>query len=141
MFSVSRQGPPRSRNAAAAETLSLRNSRDHEVENMTNWLRAALAAGVLAVSAGAVNAQGVELRLDTGDRYERVQRDRDRFDRDDLRSVQYRDYDRPRYRDRDRMRDRRRVREVCRTEVRRRVRPNGVVVERPVRVCRRVVIR
>lgn len=32
-----------------------------------------------------------------------------------------------------------RARTVCRTEYRERVRPNGVVVRRPVEVCRRVV--
>lgn len=95
---------------------------------MKTWLRAALAAGVLAVSAGAANAQGVELRIDSVDRYER-------FHRDDERRVQYPSYEPYRYR------DRRRAREVCRTEIRRRVRPSGVIVERPVRVCRRVVYR
>ena len=32
-----------------------------------------------------------------------------------------------------------RTRTVCRTEIRERVRPSGVVVRRPVEVCRRVV--
>lgn len=79
-------------------------------------------AGLTAMSAGAASAQGVGVRI--GPNGVRIEEDR------------------PAYRER--IIERRvvrpvRTRTVCRTEYRERVRPNGVVVRRPVEVCRREV--
>ncbi len=84
------------------------------------------AAGMVALGSGAASAQGFSVRI--GEPGYRVVQER---------------YERPAYRSRvieRRMVERpRRVRTVCRTVMRERVRPNGVIVRRPTEVCRRVV--
>jgi hypothetical protein len=90
------------------------------------------AAGLMALGSGAASAQSLEVRIgDTGPRHRVVER----------RVV--RDYDRPVVRRR--VVERRRIvrprtRTVCRTVIRERVRPSGVVVRRPTEVCRQVVV-
>lgn len=79
-------------------------------------------AGLTIMGAGAASAQGVGVHVGPGG----------------VHLTQ----DRPAYRER--IVERRvvrpvRARTVCRTEYRERVRPSGVVVRRPVEVCRRVV--
>ena len=84
-----------------------------------------LAAGLLAVGAAGASAQGVDIRVRTGD--------------PGYRTVQYhRDYVEPRGRVVERRVVRPRSRVVCRTVVRERVRPSGVVVRSPRQVCERV---
>jgi hypothetical protein len=78
-------------------------------------------AGLTALSAGAASAQGVDVRIGPGG--VSVERDRPVY-----RERVERRYVRPA-----------RARTVCRTEYRERVRGNGVVVRRPVEVCRQVV--
>lgn len=79
-------------------------------------------AGLTVIGAGTASAQGVGVHIGPGGVHLTQQR--------------------PAYRER--VIERRvvrpaRTRTVCRTEYRERVRPNGVVVRRPVEVCRRVV--
>ncbi|WP_445501224.1 hypothetical protein [Microvirga sp. G4-2] len=79
-------------------------------------------AGLTAMGAGAASAQGVGVRI--GPNGVRIEENR------------------PAYRER--IIERRvvrpaRTRTVCRTEYRERVRPSGVVVRRPVEICRQVV--
>ncbi len=74
-------------------------------------------AGLTALGAGTASAQGLGVRI--GPNGVRIEEDR------------------PVYRERIIERRPIRARTVCRTEYRERVRPNGVVVRRPVEVCRR----
>ncbi|MCG7394596.1 hypothetical protein MHY87_16955 [Microvirga sp. ACRRW] len=78
-------------------------------------------AGLTALGAGTASAQGVDVRIGPGGvsvgQSRPVYRER----------VVERRYVRPA-----------RARTVCRTEYRERVRPSGVVVRRPVEVCRQV---
>lgn len=82
-------------------------------------------AGLTVLGAGTASAQGMGVHVGPGG----------------VRVVQERHH-RPAYREQ--IVERRvvrpaRSRTVCRTEYRERVRPNGVVVRRPVEICRRVV--
>jgi hypothetical protein len=82
-------------------------------------------AGLTALGAGTASAQGIGVRIGESG----------------VRVVQERPY-RPAYRER--VIERRvvrpaRTRTVCRTVIRERVRPSGVVVRRPVEECRQVV--
>lgn len=91
------------------------------------------AAGLLVFGADGASAQGIDVRIGVGEPgyHRRV----------------VRDYDRPGFERRrpvieHRIVERRRImrpasRLVCRTVMRERVRPSGVVVRRPVEVCRR----
>ena len=83
-------------------------------------LAAVMALGVVAGSSSAV-AQGFSVRIGPDRPY-----------------VERRIYREPRVIERRIVRPAPR-RTVCRTEYRERIRPNGVVVRRPVEVCRRVV--
>lgn len=74
-------------------------------------------AGLTALSAGAASAQGLGVRI--GPNGVRIEEDR------------------PVYRERIIERRPVRARTVCRTEYREHVRRNGVVVRRPVEICRR----
>jgi hypothetical protein len=97
---------------------------------MRNLLKVLTIAGLAAVAGGAASAQDIGVRIGIGDpgyRERRVVRE--------VRPVVER-----RYVERRRIvREPVRTRTVCRTEFRERVRPNGVVVRRPVEVCRRTV--
>jgi hypothetical protein len=90
-------------------------------------------AGLVTFGAGAVgssaSAQGVDVRIGNGPPQVRVVQDR--YDRYDRRGRYDRRYDDNRRYGRPPMRT------VCRTVMRERMRPNGVVVRRPVEVCRR----
>lgn len=93
---------------------------------MRKMLGILAAAGLLTFAAGAASAQGVDVRIGVGEPgHHRATRG----------------YDRPvverRVIERRTMRPMR-ARTVCRTVIRERVRPNGVVVRRPTEVCRRV---
>ncbi|MGO4389264.1 hypothetical protein AB4Y85_17190 [Microvirga sp. 2YAF29] len=79
-------------------------------------------AGLTALGAGAASAQGVDVRIGPGG--VRVEQNRPAY----RERVVERRYVRPA-----------RARTVCRTEYRERVRGNGVIVRRPVEVCRQVV--
>ena len=95
-------------------------------------------AGLVAFGAGAAtssaSAQGLDVRVGVGGPAPHVRVVRDRYDRYDRR----RHYDRRWHSDR-RYYRRPPMRTVCRTVWRERMRPNGVIVRRPVEVCRRVV--
>jgi hypothetical protein len=92
---------------------------------MRRFILPLLAAGLIAVGSAGASAQGVDVRIRTGD--------------PGYRSVQYhREYVRPRGRVVERRDVRPRSRVVCRTVARERVRPSGVVVRTPRRVCERV---
>ncbi|HEY8380848.1 MAG TPA: hypothetical protein VIL09_01735 [Microvirga sp.] len=98
---------------------------------MRNLLKMLAVAGLVAVTGGAAHAQGINLRIGVDDGPRRIERRV--IDRDYRRPVTSR-----------RVIERRivrpaPVRTVCRTVIRERVRPNGVVVRRPTEVCRRVV--
>ncbi|MXQ13455.1 hypothetical protein [Microvirga makkahensis] len=80
------------------------------------------AAGLAALGAGTASAQGVGVHIGPGGVH--LTQDRPVY----RERIVERRYVRPA-----------RTRTVCRTEYRERVRPNGVVVRRPVEVCRRVV--
>lgn len=83
------------------------------------------AAGLLAVGAGTASAQGMDVRIGVGGPgHHRMTRAHGRpvVER---RIIERRVRPAPR-------------RTVCRTVIRERVRPNGVVVRRPTEVCRRV---
>ena len=83
-------------------------------------------AGLTALGAGAASAQGVDVHMG----------------RSGVHVVQDRHHHRPAYRERIVERHHMRpvrARTVCRTQYREHVRGNGVVVRRPVEVCRRVV--
>ena len=84
-------------------------------------------AGLVTVGSGVANAQEFRVQIgDHGPGHHRVVRER--WDRPVVeRRVIERRVERPR------------TRTVCRTVVRERVRGNGVVVRRPVEVCRQVV--
>ncbi|QRM29708.1 hypothetical protein [Microvirga sp. VF16] len=91
---------------------------------MRRMLSILAAAGLVVFGAGAASAQGVDVRIGPSG----------------VRVSQERHYA-PRYRER--IVERRvvrpvRSRTVCRTVIRERVRPSGVVVRRPVEECRRV---
>jgi len=91
---------------------------------MRKMLGILAAAGLLTLAAGTASAQGVDVRIGVGEPgHHRM-----------------RGYDRPvverRVIERRTMRPMR-ARTVCRTVIRERVRPNGVVVRRPSEVCRR----
>lgn len=96
---------------------------------MRKFLGILAMAGAVSLGSGAAFAQDVSVRFgvdDHGPRHRVV------------REV----YERPAYRDR--VIERRvvrpaRTRTVCRTVIRERVRPNGVIVRRPVEECRQVV--
>ena len=130
---------------------------------MNNLLKSLSIAALVVVGATAASAQDLNFRIGVGDdRAERVERlERRNFDRDDdvvVRNRIDRDHDvvvrRRIERDDDvvvrnrfvepvaerRIIERRIVRPVartvCRTEIRRTFRPNGVVVTRPVQICR-----
>ena len=96
---------------------------------MRRLLLPLLAAGILGLGSAGASAQGFDVRIGVGDPgYRTVQR------------RVYRDYDDGYY---GRVVERRYVRPgpsrvVCRTVIRERVRPSGVVVRRPVEVCDRV---
>ena len=79
-------------------------------------------AGLTALGAGAASAQGVDVRIGPGG--VSVGESRPAY----RERVIERRYERPS-----------RTRTVCRTEYRERVRRNGVLVRRPVEVCRQVV--
>lgn len=84
-------------------------------------------AGLVALGSGVANAQEFRVRIgDQGPGHHRVVRER---------------WDRPVVERRyiERRVERPRTRTVCRTVMRERVRGNGVVVRRPVEVCRQVV--
>lgn len=86
------------------------------------------AAGMVTFGAATASAQDVSVRFGIGDHAPRHHV---------VREV----YGRPAYRDRvveRRIVRRAPVRTVCRTVIRERVRPSGVVVRRPVEECRRV---
>ncbi len=85
-------------------------------------------AGLVVFGASMASAQEVRVRvgIDEGPRYHRVVRDRSERPVVKRRVVERRA--RPA-----------RVRTVCRTVIRERIRPSGVVVRRPVEVCRQVV--
>ena len=86
-----------------------------------------LAAGLFAVGSSGASAQGFDVRVRAGD--------------PGYRTVQYhREYVRPRGRVVERRIRRPRTRVVCRTVIRERVRPSGVVVRTPRRVCERVYV-
>lgn len=92
---------------------------------MRKFLGILAVAGMTALGAGTASAQGVGVHVGPSG----------------VHVVQERHHG-PAYRER--VVERRfvrpaRARTVCRTEYRERVRPNGVVVRRPVEVCRRVV--
>jgi hypothetical protein len=97
---------------------------------MRNLLKVLTIAGLAALTGGAASAQDVGVRIGIGDpgyRERRVVRE--------VRPVVER-----RYVERRRIvREPVRTRTVCRTEFRERVRPSGVVVRRPVEICRRTV--
>jgi hypothetical protein len=93
-----------------------------------------------AAGAGQASAQGLDVRVGVGGNAPHVRVVQDRSDRYD----RYDRNDRPRHVDRRwhnerRWRGRPPMRTVCRTVMQQRVRGNGVVVRRPVEVCRRVV--
>ena len=89
---------------------------------MRKMLGVLAVAGLTIFGAGAASAQGVNVQIGVGEPGVRVMRDR--------RPVVER-----RYIERRVVRPRGRL--VCRTVIRERVRPNGVVVRRPTEVCRR----
>jgi hypothetical protein len=97
---------------------------------MRKFLNILAVAGLVTFSAGMASAQEFNVRVgvgDSGPRHHRV-----------VREVR----ERPVYRNR--IVERRvvrpvRTRTVCRTVMRERVRPNGVIVRRPVERCRQVV--
>ena len=96
---------------------------------MRNLLKVLAIAGLAAVAGGAASAQDIGVRIGIGDpgyRERRVVRE--------VSPVVERRYVERRY-----VREPVRTRTVCRTEFRERVRPSGVVVRRPVEVCRRTV--
>ena len=93
---------------------------------MRNVFGILAAAGLVIFGAGAASAQGVDVRIGPSG----------------VRVVQERHDHGPRYRER--IVERRvvrpaRTRTVCRRVIEERVRPNGVVVRRPVERCREVV--
>lgn len=90
---------------------------------MRKFLGVLAVAGLTALGAGAASAQGVDVRIGPGG--VSVGESRPAYRE---RIVEERRYVRPA-----------RARTVCRTEYRERVRGNGVVVRRPVEVCRQVV--
>src|SRR5688572_28511887 len=100
---------------------------------MRNLLKPLTVAGLLAITAGTASAQSLNLRIGIGDdRGGRIERrSDDRYDRR---------WDRDRYVERRIYRPAPR-RVVCRTEIRRVYRGNGVVVTRPRQVCRTVYSR
>jgi hypothetical protein len=91
---------------------------------MRKMLGTLATAGLLVFGAGAVSAQGVNVQIGVGEPGVRVMRDR----RGPI--VERRVIERRVVRPRGRL--------VCRTVVRERVRPSGVVLRRPTEVCRRV---
>jgi hypothetical protein len=108
---------------------------------MRKFLGILAMAGLVMFGAGAAtnsaSAQGLDVRVGVGgpaphvrvvqDRYERPRHYERRWDGDRRWRSERRVYQRPP------------MRTVCRTVMRERMRPNGVVVRRPVEVCRRVV--
>jgi hypothetical protein len=117
---------------------------------MRNLLKTLTLAGLLAASATAASAQGINFRIGVGDdrptRSERIER---RSANDDVvvrRRVQRNNDDvvvrrrivEPRTRVIERRVVRPAARTVCRTEIRRTFRSNGRVVTRPVQICRQV---
>lgn len=99
---------------------------------MRNLLKMLAVAGLVAVTGGAAQAQGFNLRIGVDEGPRRIERRV--IDRDYVRPVTSR-----RVIERRIVRPAPRVRTVCRTVIRERVRPNGVIVRRPTEVCRRVV--
>jgi hypothetical protein len=113
------------RNGPTAEALMFEGSKLTQGCEMRKMLGILATAGLLILGTGAASAQGVNVQIGEGG--VRVTRDRaPMMERREMR--------------RDMRRDMRRgpVRTVCRTEIRRTVRSNGVVVRRPVEVCRRI---
>jgi len=116
---------------------------------MRNLLKMLAVAGLVAVTGGAAQAQGFNLRIGVDEGPRRIERrviDRDvDYGRPVVsRRVIQRDVDYVRPVTSRRVIERRivrpaPVRTVCRTVIRERVRPNGVVVRRPTEVCRQVV--
>jgi hypothetical protein len=96
---------------------------------MRRFLTILATAGLVALGSGAASAQGLNVRIgvdDHGPRHHRVVRDVHRP------AVERRVIERRVVRPA-------RTRTVCRMEMRERVRPNGVVVRRPVEICRQSV--
>ncbi|WP_210496443.1 hypothetical protein [Microvirga antarctica] len=99
---------------------------------MRKFLSILAVAGLMTVGAGAASAQGVDVRIGVGERAPQH------------RMVQERHPGPQHMRNRGRV-DHRvhrgpRMRQECRTVMRRQVRPNGMVVRRPVQVCRQVPV-
>ena len=100
---------------------------------MRKLLQMLAIAGIATITAGVASAQDFSVRVGVGDPGWRARRV--------VRDVEVRPIAERRYIERRRIvREPARVRTVCRTVIRERVRPSGVVVRRPTEVCREIVV-